>query len=185
MRLICVGTLLLITGIQLEAAAPAQQPAAVAIHFHNLAAGPCMSKGRIQDPEHDKSQRRLAEMDRIIRHGTGSILALSEALTNSRPVTPLLCGWKGMAIGDVALVTLLDLFRDPGGRSTVPELEWDTFLERSSPNIPAEQVLRDFIRKHRRQSLREKWNTFWKEHQDEIIWDEHDRCYRARPGHPQ
>lgn len=155
------------------------------IHFVKLAAGPCMSKGRLQDPEYDKSKDRLEEMNHIMRHGTDSLAALADSLTDSHPVRPVLCYWKSMALGDVALITLLDLFREPGGRSTVPELDWDTFLDRSSPKLSAEQVLREFVRKHRRRGLREKWDTFWNEHKDEVIWDERDRCYRARPGHPQ
>lgn len=155
------------------------------INLFKLASGPCMSKGRLQDPDYDRSKERMKEMDRIIRHGTDSVEALADSLTNSRPVPPMLCGWKGMALGDVALIALLDLFRESGGRSTVPELNWDVFLDRSSPKLSAERVLREFVRKHGRHGLREKWDAFWNEHKDEIIWDERDRCYRPGPGHPQ
>lgn len=161
-----------------------QQPSVpLTINLFKLASGPCMSKGRLQDPEFDKSKERLEEMNRIMHHGTDSVTALAESLTNSHPVPPMLCGWKGMALGDVALVALLDLFRDSNDHSTVPELDWDTFLERSSPNLSAEQVLRKFIRSHRRSGLRQKWDSFWNEHKDDLIWDEQDHCYRLSPAH--
>lgn len=163
-----------------------QQPSVpLTINLFKLASGPCMNKGRLQDAEFDKSKERLQEMNRIMHHGTDAVEALADSLTNSHPVPPMVCGWRGMALGDVALITLLDLFRDPGGRPTVSELNWDTFLERSSPKLSAEQILRDFVRKHRRHGLRDKWDAFWNEHKDELIWDEQDHCYRLRPGHPE
>lgn len=178
---------ILLFGLQSNLHSEARQrpPAPLTINLFKLASGPCMSKGRLQDPEFDRSKERVEEMNRIMHHGTEAVAALADSLTNSHPVPPVLCEWKGMALGDLALVALLDLFREPGGRSTVPELHWDSFLERSSPKLSAEQVLREFIRKHRRHGLRDKWDAFWDEHKDEIIWDERDRCYRTSPGHPQ
>lgn len=184
-RLVVAAILLFSFRPKLDAEPRQQRPAPFAVNLFKLASGPCMSKGRLQDSEFDKSKERLEEMHSIMRHGTDSVLALADSLTNSHPVAPMICGWKGMALGDVALLTLLDLFREPDGRSTVPELNWDTFLDRSSPRLSPEQVLRDFVRKHGRRGLREKWDTFWSEHKDEVIWDERDRCYRVRPGHPQ
>jgi hypothetical protein len=156
-------------------------PARLSLDLVKLAEGPCLSNARFQDSD---AHGRRELMEKIIRHGTDSIAALADSLTNSRPTPePVRCNWHGTALGDVALFALMDLFRDHKLHSTVPELEWDTFLERSSPTLTQEQVLRDFIRKHHRAGLQEKWNGFWKEHKDEVIWDSGDLCYRTRPGH--
>lgn len=156
-------------------------PARLSLDLVKLAEGPCISNTRLQDAE-NHGRREL--MEKIIRHGTDSIAALADSLTNSRPTPqPVRCNWHATAVGDVALFALMDLFRDRNLHSTVPELEWDTFLERSSPALTQEQVLRDFIRKHHRAGLQEKWNGFWKEHKEEVIWDSSDRCFRTRPGH--
>jgi hypothetical protein len=160
----------------------AQQPADN-LHFNlvKLSRGNCISHERIQDSS-GKDRKQI--MARIEHHGVRSVESLARALTDGHPVGhPILCGWKGMQVGDVALVVLLDLFKDPSGRSTAHELEWDTFLERSSPALTPEQVLRSFVRAHRRTGLQEKWASFWREHRDQIIWDEHSRCYRMQPGH--
>lgn len=156
-------------------------PARLSLDLVKLTAGPCIANERLQDSD---SHGRRELMEKIIRHGTDSIAALADSLINSRPTPqPVRCNWHATALGDVALFALMDLFRDRNLHSTAPELEWDTFLERSSPTLTQEQVLQDFIRKHRRAGLEEKWDAFWKEHKDEVIWDSNDLCYRTRPGH--
>lgn len=184
-RLLLAAILFLGFQSNLYSEARQQRHVPLTVNLLKLASGPCMSKGRLQDPESDRSKERLQEMNRIMHHGTDAVLVLADSLTNSRPIPPMLCGWKGMALGDVALITLFDLFREPGGLFTVPELDWDKFLERSSPKLSAEQVLREFVRKRGRHGLRDKWDAFWNEHKNELIWDERDRCYRPRPGHPE
>ncbi len=162
----------------------AQQPANN-LHFDlvKLSQGTCISRGRIQDSD---LKNREHIMEHIERHGVRSVESLGKVISDGHPVHhPILCDWHGMQVGDVALVVLLDLFKDPSGRSTAHELEWDTFLERSSPSLTQEQVLRSFVRTHRRSGLQEKWNYFWQEHRDQIIWDQQARCYRMQPGHPR
>jgi hypothetical protein len=82
-------------------------------------------------------------MAQIMLNGVNSLEWLGRRIRDSHPVPkPILCGWRGMQVGDVALVVVLDLFKDPDGQSTAHELDWDTFLERSSPSQTPEQVLR-------------------------------------------
>lgn len=163
---------------------PAQQsPANLQFDLARLTQGTCITNGRIQDSNLKNRQHIMAQ---IMLNGVNSLEWLGRRIRDSHPVpNPILCGWRGMQVGDVALVVVLDLFKDPDGQSTAHELDWDTFLERSSPSLTPEQVLRGFIRKYRRSGLEKKWHAFWQEHSDQIIWDEQGRCYRMQPGHPR
>lgn len=182
-RAVPVIAILLLSAAGMQAG---EHRATLSFHLARLAEGPCIAKGRLQDATPGESKERRQTVERIMQHGTESIEALTAALIDSRPVHhPVLCSWHGMAIGDVALIALLDLFRGPNLQSTVPDLEWDRFLERSSPGLSKEEVLREFIRKHHRSGLQKKWERFWNEHRDEVIWYVADKCYRLRPGHPE
>jgi hypothetical protein len=135
----------------------------------------CMSKGRVQDREYNQSK----EVDQIVQAREAAIPPLIRLLTDThRTKRPLECHWSETRIGDMAFIVLSDLFTDSHYNSTVPELTWDEFLESARPDIAAESKLRGFINIHGRSGLKEKWKTFWEKHQNDLVWDERELCFR-------
>jgi hypothetical protein len=85
--------------------------------------------------------------------------------------------WPRVAVGDVALVTLIDLFTTSDGRTTVPGLDWDTLLERRKDE-PSWDVLAGYIAKYGRSGLRRKVAGILRLDQEKYIWDPRELCFR-------
>ncbi|MEP7213560.1 MAG: hypothetical protein ABI791_10810 [Acidobacteriota bacterium] len=132
--------------------------------------------GRFQDLENDRSE----VVEQLVAHGKASIPYLISKLDdNSRVDAHVFDSWYQTFIGDIALAVLGDLFSAPGGTSTVPGMGWDELLGRgNNRDITAEELLRDYIKKHGRKTLKQKWENIWIANESKIHWDPIGRCFR-------
>ena len=138
------------------------------------------SKGRVQDGFSENITRLLSI---IVENEPQSIACLIDLLmSEDRYDTSVIPLWPEVFEGDVALVFLDNLFRDPTGKfSSFPELCWDNLLGRSGDErIPAPQLLRRYVERHGRGSIRERWREAWELHRDRIEWDEEARFFRVK-----
>jgi hypothetical protein len=136
------------------------------------------SKGRIQDQEY---QPHDPQIDSILSMGKQAIPLLIEAIASERPYgrspQPL---WPRIVEGDVALIVLSDLFLDPTWRrSTLPELCWDNLLGRTNRDLPAWDLLQNFLTTHGRAALVERWREAWAKHGSRIMWNPDGRFFQV------
>lgn len=89
--------------------------------------------------------------------------------------------WSEVRVADVALIILTDFFTDSSWQNTmVPGVGWDEFLERDvDRDLTSEQVLRNYISKHGRKAIKDRWQALWREYRDRLFWDENERCFRV------
>ena len=87
--------------------------------------------------------------------------------------------WYRLYVGDMALIILDDLFTDETeSRSTLPGFSWDDFLERGdNREITGEEVLRRYIRRHGRSTIKRRWQKLWTENKEKIFWDADCKCF--------
>lgn len=133
-------------------------------------------KGRVQD--HDPEDPVVTA---IVSSGRDAIPVLIRLIESERVYeeTPI-DFWPLVREGDVAFAILSDLFLDPTWKkSTLPDLCWDNILERTSSDLPAWQVLEDFVATHGRAAIAEKWRSAWSTHQADLEWDEAGRFFRV------
>jgi len=135
-------------------------------------------KGRIQDQEY---QPRDPQVTAILATGKDAIPLLIEAIESERPYDdPPASFWPKMVEGDVALVVLSNLFLDPTWqRSTLPELCWDTLLERTSEETPAWELLNAFVKLHGRAELARRWRQAWAQDGTKVQWDSSGKYFRV------
>lgn len=139
----------------------------------------CEDKGRLQD-----SSSKVIEQ--IIAAGPKSIPILITNITDSRPAQketeePIICYWYGMAIGDVAFCTLLDLFTDStAGRTTLPGASWTDMLGPDNGRLPASEQFSGFVKTHGRKALQAKWQRLWNRYGNQMYWDAKERCFRLK-----
>lgn len=90
--------------------------------------------------------------------------------------------WYEVYVGDIALIILNDFFtKNDGITSTIPSFSWDEFLERGNDkDSTGEQILRNYIEKHGRTKIKERWQKMWKENKEDIYWDESKRCFMIK-----
>ena len=137
------------------------------------------SKGRVQDGEYNDSP----ELKHLIARGKESIPELIGELDNETKIEgQVLDYWSEVRVGDVALIILTDYFTDSSSqRTTIAGVGWDEFLERGSKkNLTAEQVLRNYIAKHGRAKIKDRWQEMWIRDGDRIFWDDGERCFKVR-----
>lgn len=132
--------------------------------------------GRFQDLENDRSE----VVEQLVAHGKSSIPYLISRLDdNTRVDAHVFDYWYQTFVGDIALAVLGDFFSYPDGTSTVPGMGWDELLGRgNNRDITAEELLRDYIKKHSRKTLKQKWENFWHANESKIHWDATGRCFR-------
>ncbi|MCI0338028.1 MAG: hypothetical protein L0226_10650, partial [Acidobacteria bacterium] len=65
-------------------------------------------------------------------------------------------------------------------KATIDGVGWDEILERRTPDLTAEDVLRNYIREHGRGAIRMKWEKVWRENKDRLDWDEIEKCFRIK-----
>lgn len=145
----------------------------------NLAeVGALTPKGRVQDREYNQ----LPVVEGLIAHGKESIPYLISKLDDETKIAGHVVDyWHDVRIGDVALIILIDLFTDSTlQKTTIPGVGWDEFLERGNDtNLTGEQVLRNYISRHGRTKIKERWQHLWEANKDEILWDEKERCFKV------
>lgn len=136
-------------------------------------------KGRVQDAEYNQ----LPIVEQLILHGKESIPFLISKLEDETKIeSHVLDFWYQVYVGDVALVILSDFFLDKNWkRSTIAGMHWNELLERgNNKSITGEQVLRDYLGRHGRRKIKERWQKVWQQYQDKIFWDEQDRAFKVR-----
>jgi len=136
-------------------------------------------KGRVQDRDYSN----IPAVDQLIAQGPSCIPFLIDHLDDETRLDPEVVElWNSVAVADVALMILTDLFTDSSWQgTTVPEAQWYAMLEYSrGSGKSAEQALREFVRKHGRKAIKEKWSKIWNENRDKIFWDESERCFNIK-----
>ena len=151
----------------------------------NLAAiGTIAPKGRVQDRDYND----LAVITSLLQHGKEAIPYLIGNLDNATKIEGhVIDHWSEVYVADVALIILTNFFTDRSSqRTTLPGVGWDEFLERGSNNdLTGEQVLRNYVSKHGRKVIKERWQALWREYRDRLFWDQNERCFRVIPKESQ
>jgi hypothetical protein len=131
------------------------------------------SKGRVQDVPNPV-------VGSLISSGPSAISFLVNSLTDERVVNGAVIDlWPSVHVGDIALTILTDLFTPPDqSGSAVPDMDWDTLLERTNPNASAYDLLNGFIAAHGRGGLQAKVKRLLEPYRGRLTWDGHDRCFR-------
>lgn len=139
-------------------------------------------KGRAQDGIlEDEDFRKLSIADDLIAHGKYSIPFLITKLDDETEMKrQTIDFWYEVYVGDVALIILNDFFtRDDGTTSTIPGFSWDEFLERGNDkDSMGEQILRNYIEKHGRKNIKERWQKMWDDNKENIFWDKTEKCFK-------
>ena len=144
----------------------------------NLATiGAIAPKGRVQDAEYN----RLPLVDQLIAHGRDSIPYLISKLDDETKIEGHVVDyWHEVRVADIALIILTDFFTDHTWQNTtIPGIGWNQFLERGgNPDLTSEQVLKNYISKHGRSRIKQRWQKIWETYQGKIEWDEKERCFQ-------
>lgn len=148
----------------------------------NLAAiGSIAPKGRVQDHEYND----LPVVETLIQHRKEVIPYLISKLGDETKIDGhVIDYWSEVRVGDVALIILTNFFTDGSFQNTtIPDVSWDVFLERgANKDLTGERVLRNYISKHGRKAIKERWQALWREYRDRLFWDENERCFRVTRG---
>ena len=136
---------------------------------------PMQPKGRVQDHSSDPV------VESILAAGKDAIPTLINLIQSERMFDhPPLAYWPEVREGDMALVTLCDLFLDQTWKkSTLPELCWDNLLGRTDSDTSAWDLLYRYIGEYGRSSLADKWKAVWLEHRSRIAWDKEGRYFKV------
>ncbi len=140
--------------------------------------GHISSKGRVQDSEYNN----LEIVTKLIERSTRSIpFLISKLEEEAKTMKPVMDFWSKTTVGDIALIILVDFFTDSTWKkATIDGVGWDEILERRTPDLTAEDVLRNYIREHGRGAIRMKWEKVWRENKDRLDWDEIEKCFRIK-----
>jgi|GEM_PF-1625900 len=161
------------------------RPSVVPVSDINLASiGSIAPKGRVQDSEYSD----LNVVKRLIQQGKEAIPYLISKLDDETRIEGhVMDYWSEVRVADVALIILTDFFTDSSWQNTtVPGVGWDEFLERGvNRNLTGEQVLRNYISKHGRKAIKDRWQALCREYRDRLFWDENERCFRVTFKEPQ
>jgi len=141
-----------------------------------------IAKSRAQDGSlEDKDFKELPIADDLLAHGKDSIPFLISKLDDETEMKRgTIDFWYDVYVGDVALVILTDFFtKDDGLTSTIKGFGWDEFLERGNDKkLMGIDILRRYIEKHGRKSIKERWQKVWDENKENIYWDDTERCFK-------
>jgi hypothetical protein len=151
----------------------------------NLASiGSIAPKGRVQDGEYND----LAVVKRLTQQGKEAIPYLISKLDDETKIEGhVIDYWSEVRVADVALIILTDFFTDSSWqKTTVRGVGWDEFLERRvDRDLTREQLLRNYISKHGRKAIKDRWQALWREYSDRLYWDKNERCFRVTSTGPQ
>ena len=152
----------------------AGQKQAIDLLKFDEAPGTCHAKGRLQDKEYCRSNM----MDEIVARGKAAVPLLIQQLTDPRALqNPIFDYWNTMTVGDVAYVILFNLFTDSDRKTfNLPGLV--EFNKTFTCDVGAWQCWNDFVRKHGRKFIQDKWSAAWSANQNRAYWDEDARCFR-------
>ena len=48
-------------------------------------------------------------------------------------------------------------------------------------DLTAEQVLQNYISKHGRKKIQQRWLDTWREYGAKVFWDENEKCFKPAP----
>lgn len=142
---------------------------------------PILTKGRVQDGQTALGETNQIAID-LVANSKGSIPFLINQLDDDAEMDRHVMNyWYQLYVGDMAHIILTDFFTDETGiNSTIPGFGWDEFLERGDDkDIMGEEVLRRYIRKHGRKSIKQRWQKMWDQKKDKIFWDEKCNCFKV------
>jgi len=155
-----------------------------ALNRIDLSAIKHIAKGRAQDGTLEgENFAKLSIADDLLAHGKDSIPFLISKLDDETKMNRgVVDFWYEAYVGDVALIILIDFFtRNDEFTSTIPGFSWDDFLERGNDrDSMGEQILRNYIEKHGRKRIKERWQKMWEQNKENIYWDETDRCFKIK-----
>lgn len=137
------------------------------------------SKGRVQDMRYTT----IRTIEKLTAIGKDSIPFLIKKLDDETKIEHHIKNyWRSMSVGDLALIILDDFFTKKDGlTSTIEGFGWDEFLERGEDrDSTGETILRNYIEKHGRKKIKERWQKFWEENKEHIYWDEEERCFKIK-----
>ncbi|MCM3872084.1 MAG: hypothetical protein ND895_15485 [Pyrinomonadaceae bacterium] len=136
-------------------------------------------KGRVQDKDYND----IEVVDQLIAKGKDSIPFLISKLDDGTTIHHhVIDYWPGdMTVGDVAFVILSDFTTDSTwARATIPGADRDTILGKADPNAPGVERVARFVDKYGRKPIRQKWEEIWLKYKDQIVWDDQQRCFKAK-----
>lgn len=135
-------------------------------------------KGRVQGHGYHRNDPQI---NSILAMGKDAIPLLIESLESERPYrVPPLDYWPKMVEGDIALVVLSDLFRDPTWeRTTLPEMCWNNLLGPTSKDVPAWERLQHFVETHGRIEIANRWRQVWAMESQNVEWDSGGQFFRV------
>jgi len=134
-------------------------------------------KGRLQDTEYN----HLPVVENLIAHGNEAPPFLIDKLDDETKIDDHVFDyWREARVGDVAFVILADLFTDSNGRTTIPGVDYDTFLGRAPNSGATEELLRNYIATRGRHDITKRWRNTWAQYKNRVYWDDADRCFRLR-----
>lgn len=141
---------------------------------------PPLDSKRIQTSMEDALGNKNHVFADLLANGKDSIPFLINQLENETEMDRTIMSFYRLYVGDMAHIILTDFFTDETEtKSTIPGFGWDEFLERGSDkDIMGEEVLRRYIRKHGRKSIKQRWQKTWDQNKDKIFWDEKCRCFK-------
>ena len=140
------------------------------------------SKGRFQDGGTADGGTNQVAKD-LVANGKDAIPFLIDKLDDETEMDHTIVNfWNRLSVGDMAYIILTDFFTDRSGvSSTIPGFAWDDFLERGNDkSLTGEEVLRRYIQKHGRKSIKTRWQELWDKNKDKIVWDERCYCFGRR-----
>ena len=136
-------------------------------------------KGRVQDKEYNQ----IRTIEKLIAVGKDSIPFLIDKLDDETKIKHHVKNyWSEVSVGDLALIVLTNFFLDSSWqKSTIPNVGWDEFLERGEDkNSTGEDILRNYIEKHGRKKIKDRWQKIWEENKENIYWDKDDQCFKIK-----
>lgn len=153
------------------------------LEFIDLSQMPPLGPTRMQTEMKDAYGNRNQVLEDLIATGKNSIPFLINQLEDETRIEHrVIPYWYRQSVGDIALVVLFHLFSDETrSESTVPGFWYDDFLERGKDkHLMGEEVLRRYIRKHGRKTIKQRWQKIWLENKENVFWDAPCRCFRVR-----
>ncbi len=134
--------------------------------------GPVPPKGRIQDTS------RSSVVAALVKTGPAVIPFLVSKLEDNTEVNGHIFDyWPWVAVGDVAFVLLVDFFTNRDGVATVPGLTFDGVLGRTNQDVPAWDLLSDFVRQNGRAGLKREVERTLNLDKARYAWDASEQCF--------
>jgi hypothetical protein len=144
--------------------------------------GPDLLRIGHMPPKYRVQDFRNPVVDELLRAPEQALPFLVSRLTDRRRAPRgTIDFWPGgPTVSVIALSILSDFFTRPDlATSTIPEMGWDSVLERRNSGAPASEVYDAFIRKHGEKGLQAKVRAILAKHR--LRWNPTERCMESAP----